>query len=548
MEPQLPRAGLPTGMALLQNPQLNKGTAFTDDEREALGLRGLLPPHTCTLEDQVARVMENFQQKTSDLERYIQLLALQERNETLLYRIVVDNPELMLPVLYTPTVGEACQHYGHIYRRSRGMYISLEDRGRVARVLANWPHPDVRVIVVTDGERILGLGDLGANGMGIPVGKLTLYTACGGVDPAVCMPVTLDVGTENATLREDRLYLGLPRRRLRGEEYDELVEEFVEAANMLFPHVLIQFEDFATANAFRILNRYRDRVCCFNDDIQGTGAVALSGLLTAARALGNRLRDHRLLFIGAGEAGVGIGHAVACEMHAQGLSAAEAAARCWFMDSQGLVVKSRTDLPSHKLPFAQDHVPLDGLTNVVEALKPTAIIGVSGQPGAFTREAVEALARANKRPVICALSNPTSKSECTAEQAYAWTGGRCIFASGSPFPPVTIGGTTYVSGQGNNAYIFPGVGLGVLVSRARSVTDGMFTAAAHALSSLVTGSELAQGRIYPSLDRIREVSACIAVTTAEVAYDEDLATAPRPPDLATAVQEAMYEPQYRAYV
>jgi malate dehydrogenase (oxaloacetate-decarboxylating)(NADP+) len=535
-------------MELLQNPQLNKGTAFSDHERDVLGLRGLLPPHSCTLEDQVARVMENFQRKTSDLERYIQLVALQDRNETLFYRVVVDNPELMLPILYTPTVGEACQHYGHIYRRMRGMFVSLEDRGRVARILANWPRRDVRVIVVTDGERILGLGDLGANGMGIPVGKLTLYTACGGVDPAVCMPVTLDVGTENARLREDPLYLGLPRRRLRGEEYDALIEEFVDAANILFPGVLIQFEDFATTNAFRILQQYRDRVCCFNDDIQGTGAVALAGLLSTARALGTDLRDHRLLFFGAGEAGAGIGRAVASEMQAHGLSAKEAAAHCFFMDSKGLVVKSRRDLPPHKLPMAADCPPLTGLANAIRTLEPTVIIGVSGQPGTFTRESLEALAGVTDRPVVFALSNPTSKSECTAEQAYAWTAGRCIFASGSPFPPVTLGGSTYCPGQGNNAYIFPGLGLGILASRARRVTDSMFSAAAHALSSLVTREDLARGRIYPGLNRIQEISACLAVAVAEVAYAEGLAEAPRPTDLLAAVQKSMYEPRYREYV
>jgi malate dehydrogenase (oxaloacetate-decarboxylating)(NADP+) len=428
------------------------------------------------------------------------------------------------------------------------MFISSEDRGRVARVLANWPRRDVRVIVVTDGERILGLGDLGANGMGIPVGKLTLYTACGGIDPAVCMPVMLDVGTENTALHEDRLYLGLPQRRLRGEKYDELVEEFVRSANTLFPHVLIQFEDFATSNAFRIVERYRDRVCCFNDDIQGTGAVALAGLLTATRALGNRLRDHRLLFFGAGEAGVGIGHAVVREMESQGLSQAEATARCYYMDSQGLVVKSRTNLSPYKLCFAQDYAPLVGLASVIEALKPTVIIGVSGQTGAFTREAVEALARVNERPVICALSNPTSKSECTAEQAYSWTGGRCIFASGSPFPPVNLGGKVFTPGQGNNAYIFPGLALGVLVSRASCVTDSMFAASAHALSSSVTGSELARGRIYPELSRIRDVSASIAAAVAEVAYAENLAMVPRPDDLLVAIKKAMYEPYYRPYV
>ena len=548
MDHKVPRSCLPTGIALLHNPQLNKGTAFTGAERDALGLHGLLPPRTCTLADQVSRVMENFQRKSSDLERYIQLIALQDRNETLFYRVVVDNPELTLPILYTPTVGEACQKYGHIYRQSRGMFISCEDRGRIARVLANWPTRNVRVIVVTDGERILGLGDLGANGMGIPIGKLTLYTACGGVDPDVCLPVTIDVGTENASLLQDRLYLGLPRQRVRGDEYHALLDEFITAANMLFPGVLIQFEDFATANAFRLLEEYRDRVLCFNDDIQGTGAVALAGLLTAARVQGNRLRDHRVLFFGAGEAAVGIGRMVIMEMQEQGLSADEAEQRCWFMDSQGLITRSRQDLPPHKRQLARDCLPIKLLPDAIGELKPTAIVGVSGQSGAFSQEAIAALARHNERPVIFALSNPTSKSECTAEQAYGWTGGRCIFAAGSPFPPVAVGEKTLHTGQGNNAYIFPGMGLGVLVSRAKCVTDRMFTAAARTLSSLVSDADLAAGRIYPKFDRIRDVSARIAVAVAEIAFEGRLTDLDRPDDLSSAIQEAMYEPRYRSYV
>lgn len=548
MDHKVPRSCLPTGIALLHNPQLNKGTAFTDAERDALGLHGLLPPRTCTLADQVNRVMENFQRKSSDLERYIQLIALQDRNETLFYRVVVDNPELTLPILYTPTVGEACQKYGHIYRQSRGMFISCEDRGRIARILANWPTRDVRVIVVTDGERILGLGDLGCNGMGIPIGKLTLYSACGGVDPGVCLPITIDVGTENAALVQDRLYLGRCRHRVRGNEYDELIDEFISAANMLFPGVLIQFEDFATSNAFRLLEKYRDRVLCFNDDIQGTGAVALAGLLTAARVLGNRLRDHRFLFFGAGEAAVGIGRMVITEMQAQGLSADEAERRCWFMDSQGLIARSRQDLATHKIQLARDCPPIKLLPDAIDAMKPTAIIGVSGQNGAFSQETVAALARHNERPVIFALSNPTSKSECSAEQAYGWTGGRCIFAAGSPFPPVTVGERTFHTGQGNNAYIFPGLGLGLLVSRAKRVTDRMFTAAARTLSSHVSEAELAAGRIYPKFDRIRDVSANIAVAVAEVVFEDHLTDSARPDDLSAVVRDTMYEPHYRSYV
>lgn len=535
------------GVDWLHNPIFNKGTAFTDAEREVLGLRGLLPPHVHTMDEQVMRVMANFRSKSSDLERYVQMVSLQDRNETLFYRVVTQYLEEMLPIIYTPTVGKACQEYGYIFRRSRGFYISSEDRGRVAQILRNWPVPDVRVIVVTDGERILGLGDLGAYGMGIPVGKLSLYTACAGINPLQCLPITIDVGTENETLLKDPLYTGLRQKRLRGAEYDALIEEFVAAVEAVFPGVLIQFEDFGNHNAFRLLERYRTRTCTFNDDIQGTGAVALAGVLSSLRLSGGKLADQRVLFFGAGEAGLGIADQIAAVLEAEGLPAAEARQRCWFVDSKGLIVAGREHLTANKLPYAHAHAPCADLLSAVQAIKPTMLIGVSGQGRAFTKEIVQTLAKYSPRPLVFALSNPTSKAECTAEEAYTWTDGRAVFASGSPFAPVTLAGKTHVPGQGNNVYIFPGVGLGVVATGARRVTDAMFIRAARTLASLVRASELAEGRVYPALTRIHEVSLAIAVAVAEEIYAAKLASVPRPAELTAHVKAQMFQPEYPDY-
>ncbi len=540
--------GVPRGEALLHDPLLNKGTAFTAAERDALGLRGLLPPNVHTMEEQLARVLDNYRHKTTDLERYIHLVSLQDRNETLFYRLVTDHVEEMMPIIYTPTVGQACQQWGHLFRRPRGLYVSYEDRGRVADLLRAWPQPDVRVIVVTDGERILGLGDQGVGGMGIPVGKLSLYTACAGIAPARTLPIMLDVGTENEGYRRDPLYLGLRHHRVRGEPYDAFLAEFVEAVQAVMPRALLQFEDFGNQNAFRLLERWRDRVCTFNDDIQGTAAVTLAGIYSALRLTGQELRDQTVLFLGAGEAGVGIGELVASAMVDEGAAPEEARRRCWFVDTRGLVVRSRTDLAVHKLRFAHDAPPQADLLSAIRALRPTALVGVSTKPRAFTQEVVEEMSRLNPRPMIFALSNPTSKAECTAEEAYRWSGGRCVFASGSPFPPCVLDGRTFVPGQGNNAYIFPGVGLGVVATQARHVTDRMFAAAARTLASLVREDDLAVGRIFPALARIREVSARIGAAVAEVAFQDGLAGVPRPPDVAALVKGAMWEPRYRSYV
>jgi len=536
------------GVDLLHDPHINKGTAFTEKERDALGLRGLLPPHVSTLEQQVLRVLENIHRKPSDLEKFIYLVSLQDRQETLFYRVVMDNIEIMMPIIYTPTVGQGCMEFGHIFRRPRGLYLSFQNQGRFREILTNWPYHDVRIIVVTDGERILGLGDLGANGMGIPVGKLSLYTACAGIHPTQCLPVMLDCGTNNKALLDDPLYIGTPSPRLRGEPYDKLVEEFFLAVKEIFPKACIQLEDFGNANAFRLLNRYKDRACMFDDDIQGTGAVALAGLYSALRITENRLTDHKILFLGAGEAGIGIGDVIVTALMAEGMPESEAKRRCWYFDINGLIVKGRTDLATHQLPFAHDRAFIGDFLQAVEATAPTAIIGVSGAGGMFTRPVVEAMARMNRRPIIFALSNPTSKSECTAEEAYTGSEGRAVFASGSPFGPVTYEGKTYVPGQSNNSYIFPGVGLGVIISEAARVTDEMFFEAAKTLSGMVTEDEYAMGRIYPKLDRIREVSVAIGVSVAEVAFRRGLTKMNRPDDLVGHVKARMYDPVYAEYI
>ena len=531
----------------LHDPRLNKGTGFTEAEREALGLRGLLPPRVLTQSDQMARVLENFRRTQRPIDQYIFLSSLQDRNEHLFYRTVMDHIEELMPVIYTPTVGEACLEFAHIFRRPRGLYVTANDRGRVAAILRHWPERQVGIIVVTDGERILGLGDLGANGMGIPIGKLALYTACAGVAPELCLPITIDVGTNRREIRDDPLYLGLPQERLRGVAYDELLEEFVTAVQEVFPGAVLQFEDFATENAIRLLARYRDRICCFNDDSQGTAAVTLAGLLSATRITGQPLQQQKVLFLGAGAAATGIADLIVSALVWEGMQEAEARTHCWFVDSRGLVVKGRTDLAAHKLPYAHEHARAEDLLAAVESLHPTAIVGVSAQPHTFTEPVIRAMARLQPRPIVFPLSNPTSKAECTAAEAYRWSLGTAVFASGSPFDEVTNGGRTFVPGQSNNAYIFPGVGLGLIVAKARRVTDSMFYAAARTLAGRVSQASLDVGLLFPRLREIRDVSAEIAVTVARVAYEEGLATAPRSQDLEAAVRAAMYDATYPRY-
>lgn len=535
------------GVKILHDPVRNKGTAFTEVERDALKLRGLLPPRVHSMAEQELRVLGNVRAKPTDLERYLYMIALQDRNENLFYRVVMNHIEEMMPILYTPTVGKACQEFQHIYRKPRGFYVSMNDRGNVREILQNWPHKDTKIIVFTDGERILGLGDLGADGMGIPIGKLALYTACAGIQPTQCLPVMLDVGTDNERLLNDPLYNGLERHRERGQLYDDLVEEFVTAASEIFPGVLIQFEDFGNTNAFRFLKKYRDRACVFNDDIQGTGAVAVAGLIASLRITGGKLSDQKLLFLGAGEAGVGIADVYVAALVEEGLTPEQARKHCWFVDSKGLVVKSRENLAVHKLPYAHEHAGCTDFLAALNDLQPTAILGLSGQPQTFTKDIIEAMAKINERPVVFALSNPTSMAECTAEQAYSWSDGRAVFASGSPFDPVTVDNQTFVPGQGNNAYIFPGVGLGVIASQSRTITDEMFLAAAHSLAEQVSESDIERGRLYPSLARIREVSARIAYDVAKMAYDNQLTDKEEPEDLLADIHQHMYQPVYPHY-
>jgi malate dehydrogenase (oxaloacetate-decarboxylating)(NADP+) len=540
---------LPKGKELLHDPMLNKGSAFDRRERESLGLLGLLPPRINSIGNQVMRVMNNLRRKSSNLEKYLYLNALQERNKTLFYRTVLDHLEELMPIVYTPTVGQACLEYGQIFRSSsQGLFISSEYRGRVGEILKNWPYRDVKIIVVTDGERILGLGDLGVDGMGIPIGKLTLYTACAGIHPRHCLPVTIDVGTENEALLGDPFYIGMPHRRLRGKAYDELLEEFVTSARKIFPGVLIQFEDFGGGNAFALLEKYRDRACVFNDDIQGTAGVALAGLYSAMKLTGGLLKEQKILFMGAGEAGIGMGRLIMGAMVREGLSPKEALERCSFMDSKGLIVSSRRDLDEKKRAVAREGRGAGDCLEAVRLWKPTVLIGACGRQGVFTREVLEAMAEFNPRPVIFAMSNPTSLSECGAEEAYRFTQGRAIFASGSPFAPVTLNGKEFVPGQSNNAYVFPGVGLAVTACRIRRVSDEMFYAAARALAAQVTAEDLGLGRIYPPLKKIRAVSLAIAEAVAEVAYRGKLALLRRPARLMTYLKKQMYEPVYKRLV
>ena len=532
-----------TGEDVLRDPLRNRGTAFEIDERERLGLRGLLPPRVESITEQAARVVDEVRRKSTPIEKYLYLASVQDENETLFYRALVDDLHELLPIVYTPTVGQACQEWSQHFLRPRGVYLTAEDSGRMLSILRA-VRRDIGIIVVTDGGRILGLGDLGINGMGIPIGKLALYTAAAGVAPARCLPVTLDVGTNNAAVRDDPHYLGLRMPRLSGSGYDALIDEFVDAAQNAFPGVIVQFEDFNNANAFRLLARHRERVCAFNDDVQGTGAMGVAGLVAASRITGVGLGEQRVLFAGAGEAGLGFGAGLISAMQRAGVAESDARARCLFVDSKGTVVASRTDLAEHKRPFAQPIAPFSNLVATIEAFRPTTLIGTSTQGALFTREVLEAMARVAERPVIFALSNPTSKAECTAQQAYTATDGRAVFASGSPFDPVMLNGRTFAPGQANNAYVFPGVGLGLLASGARFVSDAMFVAAADALAGMVSESDLAAGRVFPPQARMRDVAVAVATAVATIAYEQHIATKPRASDLAASIRATMYRPAY----
>lgn len=542
------------GERILRDPTLNKDAAFTRAERQRLGLEGLLPPHVLSIEQQVAMEWEHVFLKPDPLEKYIGLIALLDRNETLFYRLLVENLERLAPILYTPTVGLACQQFSHIFRRPRGLFLCPADRGQIAQRLANFSHRDIRLIVVTDNERILGLGDQGAGGMAIPVGKLILYSAGAGIHPSLCLPVSLDVGTDNEALLADPFYLGYRDRRLRGAEYDTLVEEFVRAVQQVFPHALLQWEDFKKANAFRLLARYRERVPSFNDDIQGTAAVTLAGVLVGLKLTGRRLRDERFLFVGTGAAGVGIGRLLTTALRGDGLDRDAAQRRQLFLDSSGIVHRGRPTMEAHKREVAwpagaltaagfADPLP-QTLDQIIEVFRPTALIGTTGDPGDFTPAAIRAMATHCERPLIFPLSNPTSKVECTPAQALEHSDGRALVATGSPFEPISLDGRTHVIGQCNNAFVFPGVGLGVLISEASHLTDELFLAAANRLAEFTAAQPGWDGALYPSLRHLRTISAAIGLHVAQTAREQGVGRTLDDEALKTAVRDFMWTPEY----
>lgn len=544
---QIHSIGIPAGTEILHDPFFNKGMAFSEKERDVLGLWGLLPPKVLTIEQQEEKFLNRLRKQPTDLDKYITMISLQDRNRTLFYKVLMDNLEELTPIIYTPTVGKACEEYGNIFRRSRGIYISANHRGRMTEILKNWPYQDIRIIVVTDGSRILGLGDLGANGMGIPVGKLSLYTACAGIHPYLTLPVTLDIGTDNENLLNDTSYVGLNQPRLKGKEYDEFMEEFIDSVNMVFPEAMIQFEDFSTDNAFNLLEKYRNKISAFNDDIQGTGASALAGIYSSLKITGKKLKDMNFLFMGAGEAGIGIGNTICSAMTQEGLTLEQARKHCFFFDINGLIVKSRNDLSQEQLPFAHDFEHIKDFNEAVKAIRPDAVIGVSGCPGMFSEKILKSMAKINERPLIFAMSNPTSKSECSAHEAYKFTDGKAMFASGSPFDSIEYKNRIYVTGQANNVYIFPGVGLGAMAVKSKHVTDEMFSIAAKTVADHVTDKELESGCLYPSLTRIRALCLEIGVRVAEIAYEQNLAQIPKPDDLKEFIQDQMFQPVYHSY-
>lgn len=526
----------------IRNHKTNKSTAFTSQERKELKLEGLFPHKTSTQELQVQRVLQNLARKPNDIEKYLYLSALQARNERLFYRVLTENIDDLMPVIYTPTVGEACKAFSQVYTEAKGFYITPEHKGRIFEILDNWPSKEIKVIVVTDGERILGLGDLGANGMGISIGKLVLYAACGGIDPSACLPVMIDVGTNNEELRNDPLYLGLNQPRVTGSAYLELLDEFMEAVTKKYPGVLIQFEDFLTPNAFSLLSRYRNIYRCFNDDIQGTAAVALSGLMCSTRLTHIPLPENRFLFLGGGSAATGIADLLVESLILQGLKKEEATHRIAVCDIHGLMTTSRTDLQPHNLPYARNSTSMT-FHQTIENFRPTVLIGATGAGGAFPKEIIEAISKINERPVIFALSNPTSKAECTAEQAYTWSKGKAIFVSGSPFPNFTYEGQTFDPGQGNNAYIFPGLGLGIVAGQIQHVNDTLLISAAECLAQLVESEDLALGALYPPIKEIRSVSIAIAKAVCKKAIEINLSQI-SVEEIDARIAQEIYDPTY----
>ena len=534
-----------SGNAMLDDPVLNKGTAFTVAERKQHGLEGLLPATVETIERQLERVMGHLEQKPSDLERYVYLMGLCDRNETLFYKTLMSDPARFVPIVYDPTIADACLAFGHLYRRSRGMYVTRDMKGRMAEVLRNWPHRDVRFICVSSGGRILGLGDIGANGMGIPIGKLQLYTACAAVPPDCCLPVLFDIGTTNAPMRADPLYLGLREAPPSEDELDGLVDEFVAAANEVFPGVCVHFEDWKGTDAIRLLARYSDKVLCYNDDIQGTASVTIAGLITALQISDTKLKDQRIFFLGAGSAGIGIANMIAEAMVDEGLKKEDAQKQIALFDVGGLIEPSRQGLSPSQKVYAHKAEPTTDLKSAVEAFKPTVLIGVSTMGGAFTEGVIRAMAKNVDQPIIFPLSNPTDKAECTPEQAYAWTNGKALVACGVQFPDVTVNGKTYHPGQANNFYIFPAIGLAVYATRPKRITDRMFIEAARASADQVSRDDRDRGMLFPKQSHILETEITTATRVAEHIFDQGQATVDRPKDVRAWIEAMTYKPEYK---
>ena len=533
------------GIELLLDPSLNKSTAFTEAEKQALGIIGLVPDVTETEDLQLSRVLLQFAQKTTDLERYIYLVNLLDHNETLFYRTVMADPAHFLPIVYDPTIAEACLKFGHIYRQPRGMYLSITRRGKVKEILQNWPQKDVRFICVTDGGRILGLGDLGANGAGIPIGKLELYTACAGVPPQYLLPMYLDAGTNNEQYLHDPLYLGMRKTRPATTDLFSFVDEFVEAVQDVFPKCCIHFEDWTGVDAVHLLQRYRDKYCVYNDDVQGTAGITLAGMINACKLKGTKLKDERYLFLGAGSAGIGLADLLCSALVGQGMALKEAQSQVYMFDVNGLLESTRKDLVDFQKPYAHKHAPTREFVAAIESIKPTTIIGVSTIGGAFNQEVVETMARINERPVILALSNPTEHAECTAEQAYTWSKGKAIYAAGVQFEPVYYNGQTFLPGQANNFYIFPAVGMAIFATQAKRVTDEMFIEAGQAVADQVPADLLKEGLLYPLQSNILETEIQTAARVAKLVFDSGLAQVKRPSDMVAFIREHVYKPEYR---
>jgi malic enzyme len=542
------------GRALLDEPLLNKGSAFPDDERRSLGLSGLLPIHVSTLEQQVIRTLSQLANKATDLEKHIYLASLHDRNETLFYRLVVDHLEELVPLIYTPTVAEACRQWSHIFRRARGLYITPADRGSVEQLLRNSAMSEAAVIVITDNERILGIGDQGAGGMGIPIGKLALYTAAAGIHPSLCLPISLDVGTDNRELLDDPLYLGYQAERLRGDEYWALVDEVVEAVRKVHPGALLQWEDFGNRTSFRHLDTYRDVLPSFNDDIQGTAAMVIGGLFAAMRMLGDRISDQRVVIAGAGSAGIGIARQIKAAMIQDGLAEGAVRDRILVTDSHGLVIDGREGMEERKQEFAANpnliaswDVAGDSidLAAVVEGHKPSILIGVTGKPGTFTEAMIRSMSTNHDRPIVMPMSNPTNNTEAKPTDIIGWSDGRALVATGSPFDPVTHNGEVHRIGQANNVFVFPGMGLGAIVGRASTITVGMFLAAARALADFVTDDTMKSGSLYPPITDVRAVSRNVALAVIEAAARGGVGQTLADPE--SAVEAAMWDPVYVPY-